>query len=331
MIILKSEVISEIQSQMKPYVNQGIYLRLTQVLICVFDEIEIVNVNQNNIELDNFELLEIFLSAKKIEGCSNKTIHYYRSTINRMFFKLDKKVENITTNDLRNYLTEYSDINSISKTTIDNVRRILSSFFAWLEDEGYILKNPVKRIHRVKTPRIVKDTFTDENFETLCNNCSTLRDLTIIELLISTGMRIGELVQLNINDIDFNERECIVLGKGEAERVVYFDARCKLHLLEYLNSRTDSNPALFVSVYKPFKRLGINGVEVMLKKLGAKSGVENVHPHKFRRTFATNAIDKGMPIEQVQKLLGHLQIDTTMRYAMVNQSNVKNAHRKFMG
>jgi len=327
---LKSEVIAQIQNRMKPYLNQGTYLRLTKVLMEVFNEIEIVD-QKIITELNNYELLELFLSAKKIEGCSSKTIDYYESTIKRMFIKINKKIENISTEDIRIYLIKYKESNSLSKITIDNVRRIFSSFFTWLEDEGYILKNPVKRIHRIKSPRIIRNTFTDEDFEKMCNNCNNLRDLAIIELLISTGMRVGELVNLNIEDIDFNERECIVFGKGESERVVYFDARCKLHLLDYLTSRNDNNPALFVSLKKPYKRLGRNGVEITLTKLGKRCGIKNVHPHMFRRTFATNAIDKGMPIEQVQRLLGHIQIDTTMKYAMVNQSNVKIAHRKFLG
>ena len=315
---------------MKPYLNQGAYLRLTKVLMGVLEDVEIVS-GGKIIDLNNDELLDIFLSAKKIEGCSVKTIGYYKGTLNRMFKKINKKVENITTDDLRNYLTDYKQSNNISKTTIENVRRVLSSFFSWMEDEGYILKNPVKRIHRVRTPRMVKDTFSDEEFEALCNNCSTLRDKAIIELLISTGIRVGELVNLNITDVDFHERECVVFGKGEAERIVYFDARCKLHLQEYLESRTDNDPALFVSVLRPYRRLRISGVETMLNKLGVKSGVNNVHPHKFRRTFATKFLNKNMPIEQVQRLLGHIKIDTTLRYAMVNQSNVKLAHRKYIG
>ena len=247
-----------------------------------------------------------------------------------MLIVLDKRVDEITTDDLRNYLTEHNLKGNLSKTTIDNIRRIFSSFFSWPVDEDYILKNPVKRIHRIKTGRVVKEVLSDENIETLRDNCDNLRDLAILDLLISTGIRVGELVTLNINDINFQERECVVFGKGESERIVYFDAKTKLHLLQYLNSRKDNNNALFVSLRSPYDRLGINGVEIILKKLGEKSHIENVHPHKFRRTLATNAIDKGMPIEQVQKLLGHVQIDTTMQYAMVNQSNVKIAHKKFI-
>lgn len=314
---------------MKPYLNQGQYMKLTKTLINVLEDVNVES--EESIDLDNFELLEIFLSAKQVEGCSSKTLNYYRSTISKMLDELDKCIDDVTTDDLRNYLSEYKESRNLSKTTIDNMRRIFSSFFSWLEAEDYILKNPVKRIHRIKTPRIVKETLSDEELEILCDNCENIRDLAMVELLISTGMRVGELVGLNIGDVDFYERECMVFGKGEAQRLVYFDARCKVHLLEYLDSRTDENQALFVSFRKPNKRLGINGVEMILKKLGDKANISNVHPHKFRRTLATNAIDKGMPIEQVQKLLGHMQIDTTMQYAMVNQSNVKIAHRKFIG
>ena len=327
---MKNELIGDIQIQIKPYLNQNQYLKLTKILIEEFENIEIINRNINLINLNNEELLTMFLSAKSVEGCSNKTLNYYKKTLQKMLIIVDKRIEDIKTDDLRNYLTFYKETNNISKTTIDNVRRIFSSFFSWLEDEDYIIKNPVKRIHRIKKGRVVKDVLTDENLETLCDNCDNIRDLAILELLISTGIRVGELVKLNIDDINFHERECVVFGKGESERVVYFDARCKIHLQQYLATRCDDNPALFVRFRKPYDRLGINGVEIRLKKLGEKSNIRNVHPHKFRRTLATKAIDKGMPIEQVQRLLGHVQIDTTMQYAMVNQSNVKIAHRKFI-
>lgn len=328
---MKIEIIKEIQQQMNPYLTHGSYMKLTKVLTNVLDEIEIVTPYKIDVPLDNSDMIEIFLSAKNIEGCSENTIKYYKQSLNKLFKEINKKVNDITTEDIRHYLSNYKESNRISKTTLDNNRRIFSSFFTWLEEEGYILKNPIKRIHRVKTPRVVKETFTDEDIERLCDNCTNLRDRAIIEILLSTGVRVGELIRLDIDDINFNEKECIVLGKGDAERIVYFNAKCKIHLQQYLDSRTDSNPALFVSLRKPHYRLGINGVEFMLKKLGEKTDVNNVHPHKFRRTLATKAIDKGMPIEQVQKLLGHMQIDTTLHYAMVNQSNVKISHHKFIG
>ena len=330
---MKTKVITEIQNKMKPYLNQGQYLKLTKSLLTSFKNIEIFDSKNevNNLIYSNEDLLDLFLSAKQVEGCSSRTINYYNSTIKKMLINLDKSADNISTDDLRNYLSVFKKEHNSSKTTIDNIRRIFSSFFSWLEDEDYILKNPVKRIHRVKTGRVVKEVFSDENLEILRDNCEEIRDLAMLDLLISTGIRVGELVNLDKKDVNFNERECVVFGKGESERVVYFDARTKIHLLKYIESRIDDNPALFVSFKSPFNRLGINGVENRLRKLGKKANIPKVHPHKFRRTMATQAIDKGMPIEQVQKLLGHVQIDTTMQYAMVNQTNVKIAHRKFIG
>ena len=248
-----------------------------------------------------------------------------------MLRSVNLKIESITTEDLRKYLADYKNQSNASKSTIDNIRRVLSSFFSWLEDEGYISKNPVRRIHRIKTKRVVKDVLSDENFEVLRDKCDNIRDLAMIELLASTGIRVGELVNLNIDDVLFSERECVVLGKGDSERIVYFDAKTKIHLQKYLESRKDNNPALFVSLRKPHNRLGIPGVEKRMCQLGIEAKIKKIHPHKFRRTMATNAIDKGMPIEQVQRLLGHVQIDTTMQYAMVNQNNVKIYHRKFIG
>lgn len=276
-------------------------------------------------------LLHSFLSAKKIEGCSEKSLKYYFSTIEALLNKLNKNISDISTNDLRLYLSDYQEKNNSSKVTIDNIRRIFSSFFSWLEDEDYILKSPVRRIHKVKTAKTIKEILTDEEIEKLRDNTNNIRDLAIIEILSSTGMRVGELVKINTKDIDFQERSCIVTGKGNKQREVYFDARTKIHLLEYINSRKDPEEALFVSFSKPNKRLTINSIESILRNLGKKCNINKVHPHKFRRTLATMAIDKGMPIEQVQKLLGHTKIDSTMHYAMVNQINVKMSHRKYIG
>jgi len=283
----------------------------------------------NEIE-DNLSLVNLFISAKKVEGCSVKTLDYYTATIDTMLRNVPKLIVNINTDDLRSYLSDYQTLKNASKITIDNIRRILSSFFSWLEDEEYILKSPVRRIHKVKSGRVIKETFSDEELEHIRDACDNSRDLAIVDLLSSTGMRVGELVRLEINDIDFEERECKVLGKGDSERKVYFDARTKIHLREYLDSRVDYEPALFVSLNEPHKRVNISGIETRLKLLGKRALIKSIHPHKFRRTLATQAIDKGMPIEQVQRLLGHVRIDTTMHYAMVNQSNVKISHRKYI-
>ncbi len=333
-IFMKDELIRLIKTKMEPHLSEIQIYELNRNLRVILSDFEVVKIDKNlpvDVSKENQKLLVSFLSAKEIEGCSQKTITYYKNTIVKMLDEVNLKIENIATDDLRKYLSDYKNQSNVSKSTIDNIRRVLSSFFSWLEDEDYIVKNPVRRIHRIKTKNAVKEVLSDENFEVLRDNCNNIRDLAIIELLASTGIRVGELVNLNINDVSFNERECLVLGKGESERIVYFDAKTKIHLQKYLESRDDDNPALFVSLRKPHNRIGIIGVEKRMRKLGRVSNIKKVHPHKFRRTMATKAIDKGMPIEQVQRLLGHVQIDTTMQYAMVNQSNVKIAHKKFIG
>lgn len=276
------------------------------------------------------DLLALFLTAKGVEGCSPKTIEYYEATLRHMDRSLAKPYTQIESDDLRRYLNDYETKRGSSKVTIDNIRRIMSSFFSWLEDEDYIVKSPVRRIRRIKTAQLAKETLSEEELEALRDACESKRDLAVVDLLASTGMRIGELIRLNVADVNLQERECIVTGKGNKQRPVYFDARAKLHLAEYLETRADNNSALFVSLDSKAKRITVGGMELRLRNLGKKVGVSQVHPHKFRRTLATHAIDKGMPIEQVQKLLGHAKIDTTMHYAMVNQNNVKASHRKYL-
>ena len=326
---MKDEIIRSVMQSMLPYLSNEQMERLTDALEHALYNVEIKwNEQPEQTEPD---LLEGFLNAKRIEGCSEKTLQYYRDTIQAMLDGIGKSARQILTEDLRRYLTEYQSNRKVGKVTIDNIRRIISSFFSWLEDEDKILKSPARRIHKVKTAKVVKDTYTDEALEQMRDSCSNIRDLAIIDMLASTGMRVGEMVGLNREDVDFAERECVVLGKGNKERIVYFDARAKLHLQNYLETRTDQNEALFVSVRSPNNRLQIGGIETMLRKLGNRLNINKVHPHKFRRTLATTAIDKGMPIEQVQQLLGHQKIDTTMHYAMVKQQNVKQAHRKYIG
>jgi site-specific recombinase XerD len=330
---MKEKLIAEILTDMTPILTLSQLEELQRVLTYNLYKVGITEGKTSDPQENagNEGILEVFISAKRIEGCSEKSLKYYDSTIRQMFDHLNKPVREINTDDLRCYLANFQKKRGSSKVTIDNIRRIFSSFFGWLEDEDYILKSPVRRIHRVKTEKTIKDTFSDEGLELLRDACEEIRDLAMIDLLSSTGMRVGELVHLNREDINFHERECVVFGKGSSERIVYFDARTKIHLLNYLNNRNDSNPALFVSLSMPNERLLIGGVETRIREIGNRADMQKVHPHKFRRTLATRAIDKGMPIEQVQRLLGHVKIDTTMHYAMVNQANVKNSHRKFIG
>lgn len=327
---MKEQLIREIQRRMLPYLTNEQLAHLREAMNSTFRGIQI-SISDLTEEQPKTDATGAFIAAKRIEGCSEKTLTYYQNTIDAMMGEVGKPFQQITTEDLRQYLTDYQIKRQSSKVTIDNIRRILSSFFSWLEDEDYIIKSPVRRIHKVKTPKTIKEIYTDEDLEVLRDGCENARDLAIIDLLASSGMRIGEMVGLNREDINFAERECIVFGKGDKERPVYFDARTKLHLQNYLDSRIDSNPALFVSLRAPYNRLQIGGVETRLREMGTRLQLSRVHPHKFRRTMATTAIDKGMPIEQVQLLLGHQKIDTTMHYAMVKQQNVKMAHRKYIG
>lgn len=319
------EKIVTVLNEMSEYLSIAQMKKLQEVIIKTFSENEAAKT-----DIANDELLKMFLAAKRIEGCSDRTISYYQATVKHLFSKTENSVRKITTEEMREYLSNYQKRNDCSNVTIDNVRRNISSFFSWLEEEDYILKSPMRRIHKIKTKTVVKSTISDEGIELLRDNCKEKRDLAIIDLLYSTGIRVGELVNLNIEDIDLEGRECVVYGKGDKERRVYFDAKAKVHLKEYIETRRDDNEALFVTLDAPHDRLKISGVEIRLRKLGRELNLERIYPHKFRRSMATRAIDKGMPIEQVQKILGHSQIDTTMQYAMVNQNNVKSAHQKFM-
>ena len=328
---MKDELVNAVIQQMLPYLTNNELKQLQMVLKQTLLQYEVIGKDIPKKDDDNKDLLLTFIAAKRIEGCSEKTLNYYKKTIENAVHTLGKDIRSITTEDLRTYLTNYQNQNRSSRVTIDNIRRILSSFFSCLEDEDYIIKSPVRLIHKVKTVSNVKETYSDEDLEKMRDNCEELRNLAIIDMLASTGMRIGEMVLLNRDDVDFQERECVVLGKGGKERIVYFDAKTKLHLQNYLKLRSDKTPALFVSLRAPYERIKIGGIEQMLRMLGKRLGMKKVHPHKFRRTLATMAIDKGMPIEQLQRLLGHQRIDTTLQYAMVKQSNVKSAHRKYIG
>ena len=319
------EKLAKILNEMAEYLSISQMKKLQEVLLKNMKEQE-----DSISEATNYDYLEMFIAAKKIEGCSDRTVAYYKATVEHLLKCIDRPIRKITTDEIRSYLAKYHEKSGCSKTTVDNIRRNISSFFSWLEEEDYILKSPMKRIHKIKTVQPVKETISDELIERLRDACLCKRDLAMVDLLYSTGIRVGELVRLNVDDISFEERECVVFGKGDKERKVYFDAKAKLHLQDYLKERNDDNPALFVTLDAPHQRLKISGVEIRIRRLGRSVNAEKIHPHKFRRTMATRAIDKGMPIEQVQKILGHSQIGTTMQYAMVNQSNVKSAHRKYI-
>lgn len=329
---MKEKLILEISNEMAGILSVEQLAKLNGVLLKSISKYTVSMGEQQvpSLATSNDTLLKAFLSAKQVEGCSQPTIRYYGNTIKLLADNMPKRFTDYSTEDIRAYLAVFQQKHNATKVTVDNVRRIFSSFFSWLEEEDFILKNPVRRIHKVKTGTQVREVLSDESLESIRDTCTRSRDLAMVDLLASTGMRVGELVKLNREDINFTERECVVFGKGNKQRIVYFNARAKIHLQQYLNERSDQNEALFVSLNNPQKRLQISGVEVRLRKIGREANVPRVHPHKFRRTLATMAIDKGMPVEQVQKLLGHVKIDTTMHYAMVSQNNVKLSHRRFI-
>lgn len=333
--MIKTDIIINITNDMAFVLTKYQLEKLKETLENNLDKVEMSVLTdekeKQQIKETNDKYINIFISAKEIEGCSTRTLKYYREIIEKLVNTINKPIKEIQTEEIRKYLADYKENAKCNAVTIDNLRRVLSSFFSWLEDENYIIKSPVRRIHKVKTPIIIKDTLTDENLEKLRDTSSCIRDLVLIEMLYSTGIRVGELIKLNISDINFEDRSCKVFGKGNKQREVYFDARTKIHLKQYINIRRDENEALFVSKNKPHQRLSIAGIELIIRKLGLETEIDRVHPHKFRRTLATMAIDKGMPVEQVQRLLGHVKIETTMHYAMVNQNNVKISHRKYIG
>lgn len=325
----KEEFLSKLLDVLKPFIWKKDVKTVKDTITKCFEGVEVRQIDDGN-PITNEDALKLFVDAKRIEGCSERSIGYYNTTLKALFKSITKNYLVIETEDLRKYLADYSQNSKASKITVDNVRRVISTFFSWLESENYIMKSPTRRIHKIKVGKVVKETYSDEMIELIRQNVSSHRDLTIIDFLISTGVRVGELVKLNITDLNLEAKECVVVGKGNKQRKVYFDARTKIEIQQYLLSRSDDSKALFVSLSKPFKRLQISGVETVLKKIGKKVGLGRVHPHKFRRTLATKAIDKGMPIEQVQKMLGHAKIDTTLEYAMVDENNVKNSHKKYL-
>lgn len=325
----KNIFIEKILNSLKPYIWKKDVKNVKELLESNFERIEIKEIDEGN-PISNDDALKLFIDAKRIEGCSERSLKYYNSTLKSVFRVIKKNYLVIDTEDVRKYLSEYQQKNNASKITIDNVRRVISSFFTWLETEDYIMKSPTRRIHKVKIGKVVKEIYSDETLELIRQNVYSTRDLAIVDFLFSTGVRVGELVKLNKKDLNLEAKECIVIGKGNKQRKVYFDARTKLEIKQYLSNRNDDNDALFVSLFKPYKRLKISGVEILLRKIGKKLNISKIHPHKFRRTLATKAIDKGMPIEQVQKMLGHAKIDTTLEYAMVDENNVKISHKKYL-
>jgi len=316
--ILNKEIYKHVSNN-----TESIYVKSTDGIV------REIRKTEEEVLLANLKILSEFISLKKAEGCSDQTIKNYYIYIRKLLFAIIKPISEITAYDVRAYLVEYKDNNNISNNTLDDRRRTFNSFFNFLEEEDYIIKNPIRKIHKIKGEKNVQLPFTEDDVELLRDECDNIRDLAIIDFLNSSGVRVSELCGLNIKDIDMDKKEGIVFGKGKKERIIYFDARTRIHLKKYLATRNDNCEALFCTKIKPYRRLDKSGIEDMCRLLGIKAGVDDCHPHRFRRTLATRLLYKNVPIEQVQKILGHSKIETTLIYAQVNQSDVKISHEKF--
>ena len=322
---MENELIDTILQRMQSFLNYAQTLKLREIL----NEV-LVPIKDSKINYSNEELFKAFLNAKHLEGLTDRSLTYYKQELVYIFKDLKKSVLETTTRDLREFLSKYQIENNVNNVTLNNVRRVLNSFFTWLENENYIFKSPMRRIHNIKTDKIIKQPFDLRSINKMREYAKKVpRDLAIIDLLLSTGMRVGELVLLNKKDLDLNKKQCKVFGKGRKERICFFDERAKESLQNYLKTRTDKEEALFVNLNGEQKRrITIEAVGNHIRVIGRRCGIEKAHPHRFRRTLATMALDKGMPLEQVQKLLGHEEIGTTLIYANVKEANVKKTYRK---
>lgn len=329
---MKDKLREEILQKMRTELSNEQLDKLEAVLDIVLYRYKVTQDTNELIVRDNAndKLLQRFLSTKLIEGKSKKTVSRYRLILKIMIDYFGKSVKEINTDDLRYYLARYQQDRYVCNNTLDGMRRIFSSFFTWLNDEGYIIRNPTRMLKKIKVERIIRKPLSDEEREKLRCACKEERDLSIIEFLYSTGVRVSEMIGLNRDNIRFLERETVVLGKGSKERMVYLNASACLHLKRYLDTRNDKNPALFVSMNSPHKRLTVSGIEAILKELGKRAGIKKVHPHRYRRTAATNALNRGMPLQEVSMMLGHSKVETTMIYCAVEQESVKFNHKKYL-
>lgn len=271
-----------------------------------------------------------FLISKTLEGKSIETVKYYKYELNRLLSYINKDVSNILPNDISMYLCMYKRIRKVSNQTLKNVRTVYSSFFSWLCNQNRICTNPMSLVEDIKVEKTIKKPFTDEERERMFRACTNLRDKVLLEFLYSTAVRVSELARLNVEDVKTGTKELIVYGKGAKERHVYLNDRANMYLKEYLESRDDNNHALFVSIISPHNRMTKSGIEDAIRRIGRRAGVKNAHPHRFRRTAATNALNRGMNVQEVAELLGHTKLETTMRYCTVNQESVKYHHTKFL-
>lgn len=300
---------------------------LPKVLSTVSDQLESFAVEQtSSCAGENDDLLDAYVSAMQIQGRSEKTIERYRYLISKLMSAVCVKTRSVTVYHLRKYLADEKK-RGISDRTLEGIRQVFSAYFNWLQREGLISQNPAANLGAIKYQQKIKDTYSEVDIEKLKFLSKTIRDRAIVLFLRSTGCRISEMTQLDRDNVNIDALECVVLGKGNKERTVYLSSVAGMALREYLNTRKDDNPALFIG--KRCERLTPHGVRYMLSQLEQMTGVQHVHPHKFRRTLATNLIRHGMPIQEVATILGHNKLDTTMQYIVLNKEDVKNSYQKY--
>lgn len=329
---MKDEIVAAILQEMMPLLNDGQLAALKETIrakLCAYDirkkETSVMCTDNNG---QNY--LQVFLETFRQNGKSEGTIEQYRLHLSRMLAYIGKNVQQIEDDDLIDYMHRYKQLRKVSGRYLNNMRLVFNSFFHWLQRKKVIQRNPVDGLEPIKYRQVVKKPLSPEELEKVRCACEQERDLAIVEFLYSSAVRVSELTALNRDDIRWESDDVLVLGKGNKEREVYLNARAHLHLKQYLESRADSNPALFVGNRAPHERLTRAGVEYILARIGENAGVENVHPHRFRRTSATDLLRMGMPIEQVQELLGHVKIETTRIYCTVTREQVRSSHRKYM-
>jgi site-specific recombinase XerD len=332
----KDAILDEILSSLYMHLPQEVYEDYAStILACVFENDNKSKViDDENREItyidDNMKMLNLFLDSKRVEGLSENTLKHYKYAITKVLDFVSKNYAEVTSADIRHYMSQYKKT-GVSNVSVNNLRLILSSFYGWLEAEDYILKSPMRRINKIKMDKVIKEIITEENIELLRIACKNVRDLAIIDTLFSTGCRLAEMQRMNRSDIDFTRNSMIVFGKGSKEREVYLNAKARVNIKRYLNERCDNNDALWVGLKPPHNRLSNRGIQEIIDKVQKDAGIsQNIHPHMFRRTAATVALQRGMSLETIQMMLGHSSIETTMHYVIVDKQSVKAAHDRYL-
>ena len=328
---LRSKIIQDILTKMQGHITDGQQEELKNALHLCLNNYEVQERTTEITVADNSAdgMLRRYIAVKRIEGLSETTLKRYYDLLYMMIHNIGRPLYEVDAYAIRYYLADYQERRKISNRTLDGMRKVINGFFAWLAKEDILPKNPCAAVSQIKYPKIIKKPYTATEMERIKQACTTLRDLALVEFLYASGCRVSEVASLNRSDINFLTREAVVMGKGSKERTIYLTPVAAMHLQDYLDSRQDDNQSLFASIKAPYKRLTKRAIEAALKRLGARAGVENVHPHRYRRTIATNMMDRGANIQDVATMLGHADIATTQIYCYVSQSNVRAAYNKY--